>query len=336
MGRGGASHRGESVTLFAAATLEEKKADFLAALKSRNAASKNKYKRSLETPIRYAGGKTLAVGHIMEKLPATISRIVSPFFGGGSFEIAANIRLGLPVIGFDIFGVLVNYWRVQIAEPNRLHKSLARLSPDPETYARIKQKLSKHWKGEKQLDDFALAVHYYFNHNLSYGPGFLGWPSKIYMNRPRYLKMIAKVRDFNCPGLTVAESDFESVFQKYPGDFFYCDPPYMLGEDSKMFAGIYPQRNFPIHHRGFDHRKLCELLRNHRGGFVLSYNDCPQIREMYRTFDFSLPSWQYTMGQGETRIGDNRKAANNLTNIKKDHEIMIYSPPFARGRAKAA
>ena len=69
-----------------------------------------------------------------------------------------------------------------------------------------------------------LAVHYYFNHNLSYGPGFLGWPSSIYLNKERYKKTIEKVRDFKVNNFEVKCASFEEAFEKYPNDFFYCDP----------------------------------------------------------------------------------------------------------------
>jgi len=56
-----------------------KKSQFLNSLKSPS--GKQKYKRYLNgTPLRYAGGKTLAVGYIVEHLPNDLKRIVSPFF----------------------------------------------------------------------------------------------------------------------------------------------------------------------------------------------------------------------------------------------------------------
>ena len=39
------------------------------------------------------GGKSLAVGHIIKSLPP-IKRLISPFFGGGSVEIAIAQKLG--------------------------------------------------------------------------------------------------------------------------------------------------------------------------------------------------------------------------------------------------
>ncbi len=92
-------------------------------------------------------------------------------------------------------------------------------------------------------------------------------------------------------------------------------------EDNKMFKGIYPMRNIPVHHNDFDHEKLRDLLHNHDGDFVLSYNNCETIRNYYSDFEFYYPEWFYSMGQGETRIGKNRKAADSY--IKESHEILI-------------
>lgn len=91
-----------------------------------------------------------------------------------------------------------------------------------------------------------------------------------------------------------------------------------------MFRGIYPLRNFPIYHNGFDHRELHRLLTRHKGGFVLSYNDCTTIREWYKDFTIHEVAWQYTLGQGETRIGKNRVDAG-LNHIKPSHELLIVS-----------
>jgi len=297
-----------------------KKRELLAKLKSPT--GKNKYKRYLGAPIRYAGGKSLATGLIIELMPENIKRVVSPFIGGGSVEVAIAKELGLHVIGYDIFDILVKYWQIQLKNPKKLYEKLNNFNPDTETFKKIKNELKKHWVKDKKLNDLDLAAHYYFNHNTSYGPGFLSWPSSVYMQKKKYLSMLEKVRNFEVPNLEVNCDTFENVIPKFENDFLYCDPPYFLEGDSKMFKGIYPQRNFPIHHNNFNHEKLRDLLLNHKGQFILSYNDCSTIKEWYKDFRFIDVSWQYTMGQGETRIGLNRKNGN-LSHIKKSHEVLI-------------
>ena len=257
-------------------------------------------------PIRYAGGKSLAVGYIVEFIPDNIKRVISPFIGGGSVEIALAKELGIEVLGFDIFDILVNYWQIQIEEPGKLYRKLLSLRPAKEQYKEVKVRLKSHWEKKITLSPLELAVYYYFNHNLSYGPGFLGWMAKIYENKNRYYSTIERVRDFDVKNISVKCDTFENVLPRFNRDFLYCDPPYYLEGDSKMFRGIYPQRNFPIHHNNFNHERLQDLLLNHhKGGFILSYNDCSTIRDWYAKCKIMDVSWQYTMGQGETRIGLN-------------------------------
>lgn len=287
----------------------------------------NSYKRYQGTPLRYAGGKTLAVGFIIEKLPDKMGKLVSPFFGGGSVEIAVANELDVPVVGYDIFDILTTYWQYQIKDPEGLYKKLKKFKPTKESYYKWKEVMKKHWKGESKLEGLDLAALYYFNSNTSYGPHFLGWPSSVYLQDTRYKKMIDKVRNFRAPKLTVKQASFEKIMDKHKNDFLYCDPPYYLDGDSKTFIGMYPHRNFPIHHVGFRHDLLRDFLHKHKGGFVLSYNNCSTIRDWYSEYEIEAPKWQYTFSQGDTRIGENRRNNNNGSYIKESHELLIYKPP---------
>jgi DNA adenine methylase len=292
----------------------------------------------MKTPIRYAGGKSRAIKHITPYV-TNVDKIVSPFLGGGSLEVYWA-SLGKEVIGYDLFDVLVNFWNVLLNNRDELVKKLKEISPTSEEYSRIKeilmkwnntQEMLKDWKTDHYkrdevitLDNITAAAYYYFNHNTSYGPGYLGWGSSVYLTEKKWNDMIDKISKFELPTLSVEQGSFEEVIPKHNEDFLYLDPPYYLEKDSdnKMFTGIYPMRNIPIHHDGFDHELLRDLLKNHKGGFILSYNNCETIREYYKEFEFHYPSWNYSMGNGEKRIGKNRIEAG-ITNSKDSHEILI-------------
>lgn len=300
---------------------QAKREEFLERLKSKG---RYLYSRYNGIPLRYAGGKSLAVGHIIENLPDGVTRMASPFMGGGSVEIACARELGIQVHSYDVFNILTNYWRVQLHSPFKLAERLGRWKPTRGQYETVKRRLRAHWNDTRLIEDRTdLAAHYWFNHNLSYGPGFLGWMSRIYEDGERYARLLEKVRTFRCPLLKVAQGSFEKTMPRHRGDFLYCDPPYYLDGDSRMFRGIYPQRNFPVHHNGFDHAKLRDLLWSHKGGFILSYNDCKTIRQWYRDFKIIEVEWQYTLGQGETRIGKNRIENGTRHHVKKSHELLI-------------
>jgi len=288
------------------------------------------YKRYSGSPLRYGGGKSLAVGLISEYLPKDVKKVVSPFIGGGSVEIAIAKELGIDVVAYDVFDLLVNYWQQQTINGEELYKRLAEMPPTKEEYEKVKNILKEHWNKETgydgKLDPIDAAVYYYYNMQLSYGPGFLGWMSSLYESEKKYKSTIEKVRDFHLPNLQVFCKRFEESIPENQGEFLYLDPPYVLDEckDSKMFKGIYPMRNFPIHHNGFDHNLLAKLLHEHKGGFILSYNDCSLVREAYKDFEIHEVHWQYTMGQGETRIGKTRSERDyDKDNIKTSHELLI-------------
>ncbi len=303
---------------------KDKKDIFLKKLKS-----KNGYKRYTESPLRYGGGKSLAVGNILEYLPDNIQKVVSPFIGGASVEIALAKELDIEVVAYDIFDLLVNYWNVQINFPVDLYEKLNALASSKDEYERVKIILKKIWNKKdgllkNDLTNIDLATYYYYSHNLSYGPGFLGWYSSNYNDVKKYFSMQEKVKNFDVPKLQVYNESFEKSIPKHSNDFLYLDPPYYLDGDSKMFKGIYPMRNFPIHHNGFNHKLLANLLKEHKAGFILSYNDCTWVRNAYKDFNIVEISWQYTMGQGETRIGKNRLEREfDNNNIKTSHELLI-------------
>lgn len=314
----------------------------------RSDAGRSSYQMVSLSPLRYAGGKSRAIGHLLEHIPRSVDEVVSPFFGGGSFEFVLSKKFGIHITGYDVFGLLVNYWKQQLTNRDTLHEELERLKPDISTFKMVRHVLLHYWEKVKpedlsyktreqypltenekvMLDDDVVkrAAYYYFNHQLSYGPMFIGWPSSIYLEEKRYTSILEKVKTFEGGDVSVESMPFEKSIPAHDGEFLFCDPPYCLSGNSKMFCGIYPNRNFPVHHDGFPHERLSELLRNHSGGFMLTYNDCNVIRDLYPGYERHFPKWQYSLGQGESRIGKNRDGRKN-GNVKRSHEIILIDRP---------
>lgn len=314
------------------------------------------YKRVCISPLRYAGGKTKAIGLILENLPKLKEKkIVSPFFGGGSVELCLSQMLDIKVIGYDIFNMLANFWNVLINNKNEFIEELSKFKITEEEFTYNRHVLLNYWDKIKpsdlvyetkkkielkeedltKLDDNKIiqAVYYYYNMTLSYGPMFLGWPSSNEINKEKFQRRIEKLKQLNLKNLQVSCSAFEDILENHVDDFLFLDPPYYLEGDSKMFKGMYPNCNFAIHHNNFNHKKLAELLKKHRGGFLMTYNNCIGVRELYKDCKFEYPEWQYTYGQGETRIGKNRQQTTNdnikapLPWVKESHEIIIIKWP---------
>ena len=296
-----------------------------------------KYKRLNKiSPLRYPGGKTKAIGLITDYVPDDLpKKILSPFIGGASLEIAWANNLDVDeVVGCDIFWPLVNYWQHQLNEPDQLADELSKFKPDNTSYKKNKEILREWYETPKQsnLTDLEAAAHYYYNMQLSYGPMFLGWqsPAKPTLDH-EYDRIVNRVRTFRCPKLKVELRSFEDSMQHYSDHFVYADPPYLLGYDSEVFKAIYPNQKGE-HHKGFDHEGFRDLINSRETEFIVSYNNCGTIRDWYKQHEQYYPEWQYSYQQGETRSKDDTGVSQRRTkdSRKTGKEILIVNSTYTK------
>ena len=107
---------------------------------------------------------------------------------------------------------------------------------------------------------------------------------KSYASQPfdiRRLFGLIKELENRMANVVIENQDFETLIKHYdrPDTFFYADPPYFSSED--MYA---------VGFNWDDHVRLRDTLKAIKGKFLLSYNDCEEIRELYdgfSVFDFS-------------------------------------------------
>lgn len=114
---------------------------------------------------------------------------------------------------------------------------------------------------------------------------------KSYASQPfdirKLFSLISQLQD-RMANVVVENQDFETLIKHYdrPDAFFYLDPPYFSTED--------------MYEVGFgwdDHVRLRDTLKNIKGKFLLSYNDCDEIRELYNGFSMFDFSRTHSMAQ---------------------------------------
>lgn len=73
-------------------------------------------------------------------------------------------------------------------------------------------------------------------------------------------------------GTVVENKDFEALIKQYDRKetFFYCDPPYFETED-----------HYEVAFARAEHKRLRDALVRAEGKWMVSYNDCDYIRELY-------------------------------------------------------
>jgi DNA adenine methylase len=224
--------------------------------------------------------------------PAGMTEMCSPFFGGGSIELFVAAQ-GVKVYGYDIFTPLVEFWQtVQYRVPSlvnavRKHFPLSRdgfyqLQKDQEC---LSTKLER------------AAAFYALNRSSFSGSTLSGGMSP---NHPRFNETsIQRLWDFKNPNFSVEKLDFKQSLLLRKHIFAYLDPPYLIklalyGKDGDT-------------HKGFDHEGLRDILSK-RDNWIMSYNDCPEIREMYSGNKIVVPNWKYGMSKN-----------------KSSNEVLIFS-----------
>ena len=249
-----------------------------------------------KSPLRYPGGKSRAAAFLIDNFIKTPETLCSPFVGGGSIELELANR-GTRVFCYDNFKPLVVFWQELLKNPKELAEKVQdgyyTLSPTmfyslQKTFCSINDRMEQ------------AACFYAINRSSFSGTTLSGGMSP---GHPRFtISSIQRLREFKINNFTVALMDFTKSIPKHKDDFLYCDPPYL--SDQKLY-GVKGNK-----HIDFDHDALSELLKA-RDRWVLSYNDCSEIRKMYQNYKIVKPEWTYGMG-----------------NIKKSNELIILSKDF--------
>ena len=244
--------------------------------------------------LRYPGGKSRAISQIRRLLPPDVQRVCSPFIGGGSFELDCISR-GIEVVGYDRLTPLVSFWQELISDASALATKARKMYPmSSKQFSELQKKCLTTKSRIEQA-----AIFYVLNRASFSGTTLVGGMSP---GHPRFtLTSIERLREFKITGLSVECADFTESIERHGDDFLYLDPPYLIN------STIYGARGDS--NENFDHAALAQLLKARKsGGWILSYNDTPLIRQLYPENHYMPASWAYGM---------------NTT--KKSNEILIIS-----------
>jgi len=251
---------------------------------------------SSRSVLRYPGGKTRAVQTLLPYFPSSLSEMVSPFLGGGSIELALASR-GVKVYAYDIFQPLVEFWNCLLSSPESLAAAVNEYYPlSKENFYQLQQ---MQMSLGTPLD--RAAAYYVLNRASFSGATLSGGMSP---EHPRFTPTsIERIKTFFNPNLSVSVADFETSLAQHPHLFAYLDPPYLIK------SALYGKKGNA--HKEFNHEALATMLRN-RNNWILSYNDCKEIRDWYQGHRVLTPQWKYGMS------GD-----------KSSKEILIFSKDFS-------
>ena len=123
------------------------------------------------------------------------------------------------------------------------------------------------------VGDVKRAAAFYKIIRYSYGSGCTSYGCQPFDIRKTFTILWEANRRLK--DTVIENKDFEALIRQYdrPNAFFYCDPPYFETEG-----------HYEVVFRKEDHVRLRDTLAGIEGKFMVSYNDCEYIRELYQDF----------------------------------------------------
>lgn len=266
---------------------------------------------SINSPIRYAGGKFYARKLIAEHIPPH-THYCEPFAGGSS--IFFHKPKAPENVLNDLDEELMNVYRFIRDNPKQLIDFLAGKPAE--------KKLHKYYKNVfKPENDLERAGRWYFLNRISYSGimnmqnCYWGYGDKYSMrpeNWPRNIRRTSK----KLQGVELLCQDFEDVIDNAPdGALLFVDPPYFNADQDKFYTCIFSKE---------DHYRLRETLQrnNDRLKFFLTYDNSPETREMYDwAIEIHDREWNYCIN----RTDDQKNHVKRKGERYKGKEVFILN-----------
>jgi DNA adenine methylase len=217
--------------------------------------------------IGWIGGKKLLRNDIVTRFPQHIDRYIE-VCGGAGWVLFHKDRHAEMEVYNDYNSDLVNLFRCIKFHASEVQKELSYILNSREVF---EDYLAQN--NTRGLTDIQRAARFFVIVKISYGSTIKTYGCcKKDMNA--MIDYLDKVQN-RLKNVIIENKSYDDVIKVYdrPGSLFYIDPPYYRTE--KYYAAEFREE---------DHVKLRDILSSIKGKFLLSYNDCEYIRELYKDF----------------------------------------------------
>ena len=241
----------------------------------------------MKSPLRYPGGKTRAcktLDEIINEKGFDKSVVISPFFGGGSFEFFLCNKYGSKLIVNDKFKPLISFWKSVQTRKVELCSELRKLLNvvSKSIFSTMRDTIME------DTDDFIQGYKYFVINRCSFSGATLSGGFSTESSKKRFTESsIKRTEDLNLNDVEFHNLDFETFLKGKKG-LIFLDPPYYLNENSNLYG-----KNGDMH-ENFNHEKLFQVL-NKRKNWIMTYNNCDYIRDLYKNYEIREVKWSYGM-----------------------------------------
>jgi DNA adenine methylase len=246
--------------------------------------------------LRYVGSKRKAIPVLAKLIPRGTKRICSPFFGGGAFELHCAQQLGIEVDAYDAFDPLIIFWQQAQKNPQELQRTVLALRGhmNKQFFRKLQIYLCENPSALKQNPVKIAAIYYVLNRCAHSGVACSGGFSPFARKHALTDSVIAKIALADLSRIHFKKLDFrESIARTPASQLLFLDPPYVL--EGRYKTNLYGPRG--ALNRDFPHEELFRLLQKRRK-WILTYNNVPYIRKLYKGHRIIELDWRHRVSRG--------------------------------------
>lgn len=276
----------------------------------------------IKSPLRYPGGKSRAVKTIAKLLPE-FDEFREPFVGGGSVFMYAKQRF--PSKKFwvnDLYFELYKFWEMSQKDVNALIDKIYEWRNQIPVGKELHQFLNKNIDTFNDLE--RAAAFFIYNRITFSGTSLSGGFSQGAFTGRFTESSIQRLNEFAqviSDSTVITNLDYQDVVNKEGKNvFIFLDPPYYSATKSALYG-----KNGHLH-KTFDHEKFAETMKNCNHKWLITYDDCEYIRELF-SFANIVP-WDLTYGMRNVTETSDQKGkelfiSNYLTEIPQNEQLIF-------------
>lgn len=266
----------------------------------------------MKSPLAYIGGKSKLSKQIVPLIPE--HQVYCEVFSGAAWVFFSKRESKVEVIN-DLDSDLISFYR---CVQNHLEEFLKQFK-----YLLTSREWFEDWKAQLEtrgLTDIQKAARYYYIQRLAFGGRVRNRSYGVQIDgRTPRVNLLRLEEEMSAIHLRLAHVRVENLswkefIERYdkPDTFFYCDPPYYQCPDYK--------HNFVLE----DFISLADTLKDIKGKFMLSINDHPDIRQVFKAFNMKEVTLLYTVGKS----GPTEAAELIYSNYEFKKEENLFSNVF--------
>ncbi|AFZ22843.1 site-specific DNA methylase [Cylindrospermum stagnale PCC 7417] len=247
----------------------------------------------IKSPLRYPGGKSKAINQIVKYLPKSFSEFREPFVGGGSVFIYLKQTFpDLKIWINDLNPELYLFWKFAQSDICNLVKQIYQIKNNCKNGKLLFTELAN--VDVNKISELERAVRFFVLNRITFSGTVEsgGFSQEAFHKRftDSSIERLSKLGDIFEENIKITNLDYSHLINAEGKDvFLFLDPPYFSATKSKLYG-----KDGDLH-TSFEHRRFAEVLKQCHHRWLITYDDCPQIRENFKWANISEWELQYGM-----------------------------------------